>query len=125
MAFPKLLNYEFVRFLLVGVLNAIFGYSVFALLIYFGVHYTLAVFFGTILGILFNFQTVGRLVFKAYKSNLIWKFCLVYGITYILNILGIYILRSFNLSDYIAGALMVLPVAVLGFMLNSKFVFRT
>ncbi len=120
-----LLNNQFFRFLLVGGINAVFGYSVFALLIYIGLHYTLAVFVGTVLGILFNFQTVGRLVFGEHKIVLLWKFFMVYGVTYLLNVLGIYIFEIFRVSNYLAGALMILPVAIVGFLLNKKFVFKS
>ncbi|NCQ92050.1 MAG: hypothetical protein GPI94_15420 [Microcystis aeruginosa LG13-03] len=62
--FVKLLKkHRFVRFLLVGVLNTIFGYSLFAVLILIGLNYKYAVLIGTIQGVLFNFQTTGRLVF--------------------------------------------------------------
>ena len=54
---------KFVRFLLVGVLNTLFGYFSFATLIIIGLDYKLAALLATIIGVLFNFQTTGRLVF--------------------------------------------------------------
>ena len=63
----KLVNlikkHKFVRFLLVGVLNTLFGYFSFATLIIIGLDYKLAALLATIIGVLFNFQTTGRLVF--------------------------------------------------------------
>jgi putative flippase GtrA len=62
----KLVNlikkHNFARFLLVGVLNTIFGYFLYGTLILIGLDYKLAVLLATILGVLFNFQTTGRLV---------------------------------------------------------------
>ncbi|MCU7242422.1 MAG: GtrA family protein [Microcystis aeruginosa WS75] len=62
----KLVNlikkHKFARFLLVGVLNTIFGYFLYGTLILIGLDYKLAVLLATILGVLFNFQTTGRLV---------------------------------------------------------------
>jgi putative flippase GtrA len=55
-------KHRFVRFLLVGVLNTIFGYFLYGTLILIGLDYKLAVLLATILGVLFNFQTTGRLV---------------------------------------------------------------
>ena len=62
----KLVNlikkHKFARFLLVGVLNTIFGYFLYGTLILIGLDYKYAVLLATILGDLFNFQTTGRLV---------------------------------------------------------------
>ena len=66
----KILERRFIRFLLVGGVKTLFGYGVFFSLIYIGLHYSLAALLGTILGILFNFQTVGRLVFDGYHHGL-------------------------------------------------------
>jgi putative flippase GtrA len=52
---------SFVRFLAVGVLNTAFGYALFALLVWAGVWYPAAA--STIGGMIFNFNTTGRLVF--------------------------------------------------------------
>src|SRR5471030_2606365 len=85
------LNYKFIRFILVGILNTVFGYSAFALFVFLGLHYTAAVFFATILGILFNFKTFGKLVFKNpytdFNYNLIFKFFMGYVILYFINII--------------------------------------
>ena len=62
----KLVNlikkHKFARFLLVGVLNTLFGYFLYGTLILIGLDYKYAVLLATILGDLFNFQTTGRLV---------------------------------------------------------------
>jgi putative flippase GtrA len=54
---------SFVRFLAVGVLNTAFGYAFFALLVWAGLWYPAAAAASTIGGIVFNFNTTGRLVF--------------------------------------------------------------
>lgn len=68
------MNKQLVKFLLVGGLNTLFGYAVFAVLISTGLHYTIAVFIGTLIGVLFNFKTTGKLVFDSQDNTLIWKF---------------------------------------------------
>jgi putative flippase GtrA len=119
----KILERRFVRFLLVGGLNTIFGYGIFALLIYFGMHYSLAALFGTILGILFNFQTIGRLVFAQYGHGLIFRFVAVYGLTYLLNLFGLYLFNLAEVSNYLAGAILIIPMALVAYYLNKSFVF--
>ena len=63
----KLVNlikkHKFAKFLLVGVLNTLFGYFLYGSLILIGLNYKYAVLLATIIGVLFNFQTTGRLVF--------------------------------------------------------------
>jgi len=56
-------KHEFARFVLVGVLNTLFSYFLYGSLILIGLNYKYAVLLATILGVLFNFQTTGRLVF--------------------------------------------------------------
>ena len=111
------------RFILVGMLNTLFGYSLFALFIFLQVHYTLAVLLTTVLGILFNFKTIGALVFKNTSSNIIVRFVIVYMITYLLNVLALKVLTVRYFDMYTAGLIALVPNAVISFLLQSKFVF--
>ena len=100
-----------------------FGYGMFALFIYIGLHYAVASFIGTVLGILFNFFTTGRLVFNnTDNSRLPWFFG-VYGITYILGVMGLGFLDLLGLDMYRAGLVIIPPAAVLSYVLNGRFVF--
>ena len=116
---------QFVKFLLVGGLNTLFGYGIFALFLALGVHYSLAALLSTVLGILFNFKTYGTLVFRSSDNRLIFKFLGVYGVTYLLTVAGIAVLKSFHLSAFAAGAILAVPVALIGFLLNRRFVFKS
>jgi putative flippase GtrA len=120
----KFLSPRYVKFLLVGFLNTIFGYSLYAFFIFIGLHYSLAVLLSTILRILFNFQTIGRLVFKQIKKNLLLRFIIVYMIGYLFNTSSIYLLKNVGLNDYFAGALIVFPLSLLMYFLNSRYVFQ-
>lgn len=120
----NLTSNKFIKFLLVGGLNTIFGYSAYAFLIFIGLHYTLAVLVGMIFGVFFNFFTTGRLVFKNSKNHLIFKF---FGTSIIIYFLNIGFLRIFDLykcNMYIAGIILLLPMAIIAFILNKKFVFE-
>jgi len=114
---------QFILFLAIGVLNAIFGYSVFSLLIFCGLHYTWAAFFGTCLGIIFNFKTIGGIVFKNHNYKLFFKFLCVYGFLYIVNIALIRFMLFFVSSVYIAGAIAVIICAMISYLLNKHLVF--
>ncbi len=120
----KILSYRYIRFLVVGFVNTVFGYSLYAFLIFIGLHYSLAVFFSTILGILFNFQTIGRLVFRQTGKFIFFRFVAVYAFGYFLNVILIYFLKKIGPNDYLAQALLVLPMASLIYFLNSRYVFK-
>ena len=115
----------FLRFLVVGGINTVFGYSVVALLIMLGLHYVLAVLLGQICGILFNFKTYGTLVFKNRDNRLILRFFGVYLFTYLLSIGLLKIFDMYNVNVLVAWAIMVLPIALISFLLMRRFVFNT
>jgi putative flippase GtrA len=115
---------EIARFIAVGLLNTLVGYSLYALFLYCNLSYPLALLLATILGVLFNFQSIGRLVFKTYRNNLIWKFIGVYVVTFCINLLLIKVMTQLGLNAYYAGALALLPCTVISYLLNKFFVFK-
>lgn len=117
-------EYLLVRFLAVGCLNSIFGYGCFAILLYAGIHYALALLLATVAGVLFNFKSTGVLVFKSHNNRLIFRFLAVYGLVYGVNVTCIKLLQVLGVGPYYGGALLLLPMALLAFLLNRKYVFR-
>jgi putative flippase GtrA len=115
---------RFLKFVFVGIINTIFGYSLYALLLVFNFHYTLAVLFSTIIGVLFNFKTTGKLVFKCSENKFILKFILVYAVVYIINTLIIKISTGYGFNFYWGGIFSLLFTVPISFLLNSEFVFR-
>jgi putative flippase GtrA len=120
----KLPGPQFVRFLVVGVLNTAFGYGLFALFTWFGLAYPLAIALATILGVLFNFQTTGRMVFSNSRGSLLWRFAAVYGIIYLLNVAAVALLLRAGINVYLANALAIPPLVVCSFILQRLFVFN-
>lgn len=119
------LSEQFVRFILVGMLNTIFGYGAFAFFVFSGFNYIFAPFFSTIVGVLFNFKTIGVLVFRNGNNRLIARFFGVYGIVYLCNVFALKIFAICGVRNmYFAGFLLLIPLALLGYLLNKKFVFE-
>lgn len=116
---------ELFKFLLVGGLNTLFGYSLFAILLYLNFHYTVAVLFATVVGAVFNFFTIGRFVFANNETQLIFRFMSVYVVVYLFNISGLWFFEYIKFDLYIGGALLVLPLALISFFLNKYFVFTS
>lgn len=116
---------QFIKFLFVGVLNTAFAYVMYAAFLFVGCHYALAALLSNILGILFNFKTIGGLVFGNKNNRLIFKFFGVYAVGYLANVGGLTLLNAAGLSNmYAAGLILTLPVALLTFWLNKTFVFN-
>ena len=117
-------NNRFIRYLFVGFINTVFGYSLFALLIYLHLHYSLASLLATIVGVLFNFKTIGRIVFKSSNDTLIKKFIGVYAVTYLLNSGGLKVLSVYHIKMYYGGLMLLVLITPVSFMLNKNFVFK-
>ena len=115
---------QFIRFLAVGVLNSLFGYGCFALLVYLGMHYAASLFFATVAGVLFNFKTTGFLVFNSRDNRLIWGFVATYIAVYVINVMCLKALTVVGVDVYYGGAALVLPMAILAYFLNKRFVFN-
>ena len=119
------LSEQFILFLVMGGVNTLFYYSLYSFLIYIGVFYAAAVVIGTVCGVFFNFQTFGRVVFKNFQLRLLGRFIGVYAVVCTVNIAGLKLLELVGLvNKYIAGAVLVLPVSLLGYVLNKTFVFN-
>lgn len=116
---------RFVLFLFVGSLNFIFYYSMFALLHYLGEEPTAAVITATILGVLFNFLTTGRIVFGSNRARLLPRFLGVYAVQLSLNVLSLRTLVAAGMPVLLAEALVVVVLAVLTFFALRYFVFTS
>lgn len=123
-AISSLTEKTFIRYILTGVLNTLVGYSFFVVFIFFSFHYSLAIFLATCLGVVFNYFTLGRLVFKNLNKKIFPKFVLGYVFLYILNVL----LCKFQLLIYtnvlVSGFISLLLVSVIGYLFNKKIIFQ-
>jgi putative flippase GtrA len=116
-------HFQFVRFLLVGVLNTAFGYGLFCLLIYLGMFYVIASLISTVAGVLFNFITTGNLVFGSRDKSKLSRFIAVYVITFFVNLLALNLFNSSGINLYFGAGVMILPSALLAFLLQKYYVF--
>lgn len=115
---------RFVRFLLVGGLNTAFGYGVFVACLWLGMHYAIAGAISTVLGILFNFKSTGNLVFRSKGNRKLPRFVAVYAIIYLVNTLSLGVMLRFGIHEWLGGLILLVPSAILSYVLNRHFVFR-
>jgi putative flippase GtrA len=113
-----------IKFIFVGILNTIFGYLVFAGLLWTGLHYSYALFVATCLCVLFNFKSIGILVFNNRKNQLLLRFILLYATLYGVNIVLIYCLNFLYPNVYINGIIAIPFTALISFFGNKYFIFR-
>jgi putative flippase GtrA len=117
------LNSQLFRFLLVGGLNTVVGYGLFAGFTWAGLPYPAAIALATVLGVAFNFQSTGRLVFGGAPLSQLGRFAAVYVVVYLLNVGSVALLLRAGLNVYLANALVILPLALVAFVLQRRFVF--
>jgi putative flippase GtrA len=118
------LKKRFFRFLIVGIINTLFSFSIYALLTALGFHYSLSILLANGLGVLFNFRTISTYVFNVKDNHLIFKFSLISLIIYLLSVQSIKFLLHVQVNKYLAGAVIALPMAILSFFLNKLFVYK-
>lgn len=115
----------FVRFLIVGVLNTAFGYTVFGGMLSLGCQRTVALLLATIAGVLFNFRTVGVAVFRNSEPRLFLRFVAGYSVVFAVNAsLLEALVRGLEWSPMVAQAASLPVMAVVGFLTMRTLVFR-
>ena len=119
------IDIQLVTFILVGILNTMFGYGLFAFLMLLGLHYSLCIILATIICILFNFKTTGVIVFRNHNNKLLLKYVLLYGIMCLLSIILLRISEILGFNLYIAGLVITCIMPLISFILQKKWVFKS
>lgn len=115
------------KFIFVGILNTVFGYSLFALLIYLQIFYLLAL---TISHLLATFNSYLWNRFFTFKSKNriqkeLVKFLIIYTSIYILNFLLLYIwVDLFNINPLISQLFILVLVTTISFLGQRYLVFK-
>ncbi len=116
---------KFVKFLFVGFINTVFSYIIYAAIVTILGSPTISLLISYIIGILFNFQTTGRIVFKNKDNSLLFKFISCYLLTFVINGSFLkFLTGSMGVDKYLSQAILVFPVAMLSFLLLKNFVFK-
>ncbi len=119
-------HFTFIKFGMVGVINTLFSYCVYSFFIWIGIHYSIASFISSVAGIIFNFFTTGRIVFKNNDNSRIFLFFGAYGIVWLFNVSCIWCATHLGFTNlYIIGFVMIFPCALLSYFLMKTVVFRS
>lgn len=120
----RLLSKRFIRFLLVGGLNTLFGFLVYSAFILLHCPTWLALIGGNVAGVVFNFFTIGGLVFLNLSLSRVPLFVLSYVVIYFVNLELIGWIAGLVHGRIMAQAVLVLPMALLSYFILSTYVFR-
>ena len=115
-----------IKFFVVGTVNTVFGYSCYAGLLFIGLHYSLAALCGTLLGIAFNYLSTSKYVFNTTPASIsrVIRFMLVYSLQYFINVSCLWFLEQSGFNPYISGLLLILPMAVVSYLLLNYLVYN-
>lgn len=112
------------RFILVGALNALFGFAVFSGFALLGAPNWLGVLGGNVAGLAFNFVTSGGLVFRQLAWRNLPRFAVCYGVLMAINTFLLALLEAPAGGKIHAQAVLTLPLAAISYLLLSRWVFR-
>jgi putative flippase GtrA len=116
---------QFAKFIAVGALNTLFGYSVFVVLVLAGLAATPALVLTYVVGVTFNFFTTRRYVFAGRGgAAAATRFVVAYVVIYLFNA-GLFALAARAAAGPLLAQALCLPVvAVFSFLLFKFQVFR-
>lgn len=120
---PKLLAH-LLRFGAIGVLNTVFGYLIYFGLLWLGILPEIALLIATVLGVVFNFFTTGRLVFENRENRLFTRFVVAYTSVFVVNAAALRGLIFIGIDPFLAQAILLPFVALATFGVMRVYVFR-
>ena len=110
------------RYYNAGVVNTIFGFGAFAVLVWLGLWVYLAQILSTIAGVAFNYVTYSRYAFAGHRASK-WRFVASYGVNYLLSVAVLWGFLHVLTSPYLAGLAAVAVVSVVNFFILKRLVF--
>lgn len=119
---------EFKKFIIVGILNTIVGYGLFAILIYANIFYLLSLTISHVLATLHSYLWNRFFTFRS--ANRMWqelpKFAIVYSVIYVLNFLLLYVAVDLFKFNVLVSQLFILGVVtVISFLGQRYWTFRS
>ena len=110
------------RYYQVGVVNMLFGYSLYAMFVKLGLDMYVAQAVAHVLGVIFNYFTYSRHAFRDMTGSRS-RFILSYAFNYLLSVATLAAVEQFIESPYAAGFVTVVFVSLLNYFVLKKFVF--
>jgi putative flippase GtrA len=119
-----LLSSRIVKFGLVGILNAAFGYGCYLTLLVLGCSYPTAWGGALCISLVFSFVMSGKLIFGTAEPSRFILFVAAWGLIYVMNIILIGLLLPLGLGERITPLLMIPINTVASYFVQLFVVFR-
>jgi putative flippase GtrA len=119
-----LLNARFLKFLIVGGFNTAFNYGIYAFFLFAGLGYFVAATISFLVGLIVSYKTHGRYVFRSSGNRSFSLYVISWLFLYLTNISALGFLTRYGVDGYMAGALLIPPMAVLSYVVLRFAVFR-
>jgi putative flippase GtrA len=116
---------RFMRFLVAGGVNTLFGFAVYSAFILAGIPVWLALLIGTLCGTVFNFITTGGYVFREMVLARFPRFTICYLLVYGINYVLIELISTGLNSEILSQAILLPLMALLSYFLMGRFVFSS
>jgi putative flippase GtrA len=112
--------WRFVKFLVVGVFNTLFGFLAYAFFLRLvGLPWQWALALSYFVGVLWNFGTHGKIVFRTQGLGRLPFYVLAYAALFFINKVALKAAIAAGMSELWVQAVLVLPMAMLAFVLVS------
>jgi len=115
-----------IKFLVAGALNTLFGYAVYAVLLFAELPYLFALLIATVVGVGFNYISFGRIAFNGHVGRFVFgRFIVAYTIIYIANAISLRILMTDSTFNAYLGQMICIPISVLlSWLLMNYWVYK-
>jgi putative flippase GtrA len=110
------------RYYQAGIVNTLFGYGIYAVLLTVGVWMYAAQLMAHVLGVAFNYFTYSRHTFAEVEASK-QRFVLSYALNYVLGLAGLAVASRLIASPYAAGLLSIFLVSLINFFVLKNIVF--
>jgi len=114
---------QLIRFYQAAAINTLFGYGIFALMIWLGVNLYAAQVIAQVLGVTFNYFTYSRHVFRDRDASKA-SFVTAYVGNYLVNLALLAAFSQVIASPYVAGLAATIGASVINYLALRSLVFR-
>ena len=114
---------QLARYYAAAALNLMFGYLLFAGLVWLGLQVFVAQAVGYVLGVIFNYVTYSRIAFMGKQGS---KLSVVasYVVNYLISVVFLWLVLKALSSPYVAGLVATIAVSLVNYLVLKKWVFR-
>ena len=115
---------QLILFGIVGFLNTAFAYGVYAVSLYLGFPYPVAIILSMAASILVGFMGQGRLVFGNGDASRIVRYVVMWGLLLLVHTAIVNRSLAYGLTTYAGGLIAILPVVALSYVIQRYYVFK-